>query len=103
MKQIKQFDGWSGDVCANHHKGNGESIEAHKRTSKARGRLRILQHLRTVKDSTCDEAEKRLGMSHQTCSARFSDLKREGKIEPTTKRKTRSGSTAMAWRIKSAN
>ncbi len=55
---------------------------------------------------TCDEAEQLLGLSHQSCSARFTDLK---SCEPAEiikcrlpdgtclKRKTRSGRSAFVW------
>jgi len=87
------------DVCERHHRGNDCSKAANRVTDKAAGQERILNYLSTVKDSTCDEAEQQLGMSHQTCSARFSELKRDGKIIPTVKRPTRGGCDAQAFRI----
>ena len=88
------------DICTNHHGGNAQSEAANKITNKSRDRARILAHLATVPDATCDEVEVALGMNHQTCSARFSELKAAGLIEPTTRRKTRTGAMAMAWRRK---
>lgn len=85
------------DICANRHGGNAESVAANNGTNKKRDFYIILNRL-AVLDGTCDEVERELGMSHQTCSARFADLKRDGLIEPTTRRKTRSGRWAMAWR-----
>ena len=86
------------DICANRHGGNAESVAANKATNKERDAKRILALFEWHGHATCDEAEIQLGMSHQTCSARFADLKRAGLIEPTTRRKTRSGRWAMAWR-----
>lgn len=77
------------------------SIAAHEsiRHRKAIDRSRILAAIKR-KPQTCDDLEVRLGMSHQTCSARISEMqrvycgmpaciKRSGK-----KRKTRSGRAA---------
>jgi hypothetical protein len=47
---------------------------------------------------TCDEAEIALRMRHQTCSARFYDLRRKGKIvDSRTRRMTSSGHAAIVW------
>lgn len=85
------------DICARNHGGNEQSVDANRVTSKHKDKLRILDYLRSVVDSTCDEAEKALGLSHQTCSARFSELKKEGRIVPTVKRSTPTGCKAQAW------
>jgi len=48
--------------------------------------------------ATCDEIERGLNMSHQSCSARINDLYRFGDIWPSAlKRKTRSGRDAQAY------
>ena len=86
------------DICSKHHGGNAQSTAANAKTNKTRDAARILALLEAVGASTCDDVEMALGMSHQTCSARFSDLKRAGLIEPTAKQKTRTGCLAMAWR-----
>ena len=85
------------DICANNHGGNAESVAANKGANKY-GDCKTVLCLLSSHDYTCEEAEEVTGMSHQTCSARFADLKRLGLIEPTTRRKTRSGRWAMAWR-----
>lgn len=47
---------------------------------------------------TCDEAEKRLGLRHQTASARFTELVKDDLIEDKgLRRKTSSGRNAIAW------
>lgn len=86
------------DICANRHKDNEFSCTANAKTDKNRDRARILAYLTTVRDATCDEVEVALGLNHQTCSARFSELKMSGDIWATTKRPTRSGCMAQAWR-----
>lgn len=86
------------DICANRHGGNAESVAANRGTNKGWDRVRILGALSLFTDATCEEVEDFTGMCHQTCSARFADLKKAGLIEPTTRRKTRSGRWAMAWR-----
>lgn len=86
------------DICANRHGVNQQSQAANARTNKQRDAAKIMAFIESSGSATCDEAEAILVISHQTCSARFSDLKRAGLIEPTVRRKTRSGCTAMAWR-----
>ena len=88
------------DICTSHHGGNIFSIAANHQTNKRRDTARIIDHLRTVPNSTCDEAEIALAMNHQTCSARFSELKRDGLITPAGRRKTRTGSSAQVWRLR---
>jgi hypothetical protein len=88
-----------GDICARNHGGNECSKEANRVTSKSIDRKLIVEYLGTVTDATCDEVEIALEMNHQTCSARFSELKREGIIVPTVKRATRTGCKAQAWRL----
>lgn len=69
----------------------------------ARLRGRVLDAIRAAgRDGlTSDEVEVRLGMSHQTCSARFHELAKLGEIEKAhVKRRTRSRRWAEAWRAK---
>ena len=50
--------------------------------------------------TTCDGAEIVLGLSHQTCSARFTALSKRGEIVDSGERKpTRSGRKAIIWAI----
>jgi hypothetical protein len=49
--------------------------------------------------SICDETERILNMSHQTCSARYRQLAQAGLIVETGEtRATRSGRQAAVWR-----
>lgn len=71
----------------------------------ASDRARILDYLRSrgIDGASCDETERALGMSHQTCSARFRDLSRPGveEIVPSGEvRPTASGRRAMVWVVR---
>jgi predicted transcriptional regulator len=48
---------------------------------------------------TTDELEQRLGLAHQTCSPRVTELARQGRIVVRGTRKTRSGRMAKVWVI----
>ena len=87
----------SDDITRNYHGGNPQSEKANKRTRKTRDRatLVVFLHMCGLHGATCDEAEIATGLSHQTCSARFSDLKKDNVIiEIGETRLTRSGSPA---------
>lgn len=90
------------DICENRHGGNPESEGANvaAASGKHRDRSIILQHLDQVGDATCDEVEVALGMRHQTCSARFSELKARGEIVAVGKRVTRTGCKATVYKRK---
>jgi hypothetical protein len=92
------------DITRNYHGGNPRSAEAHEdtRRRKLRDQLRILQLMAKFPEGlTCDEAEIFLNMSHQTCSARFADMKKKGWLLPTgQQRLTRSGSKADVFYAK---
>lgn len=65
-------------------------------------RAQVLDLIRKagVAGMTCDEAEAILNLKHQTCSARFAELKKSRLIiHDGTKRPTRSGRAAKAWRV----
>lgn len=47
--------------------------------------------------ATCDDAEVALGLAHQTCSARFRELKQVQLIVQAGRRPTRSGRAADVW------
>ena len=82
------------DITGNYHGGNENSVEAFEasRSTAKKDRRRIIEMLGILKEkgATCDEAEVALELSHQSCSARFSELKRDKLITPSgKKRKTR--------------
>src|SRR5947207_15751346 len=70
------------DITANYHKGNAHSEAAHKkaRHSSAEAKQTILWALQNAGEASCEKIEDHTSLSHQTCSARISELKRDGKI-----------------------
>ena len=88
------------DITANYHGGNPESVDAYaslrRRELEALRQwiLRVAQR-RGKRGLTCDEAEVLLGLRHQTCSARFTELVADGRLTRTSyTRATRSGRQA---------
>jgi|KBSMisStandDraft_5_1062788.scaffolds.fasta_scaffold70174_3 hypothetical protein len=87
------------DITSNYHRGNSESLSAkelsRKNAKRDRQRIVALAGRYGQYGLICDEAERLLGLSHQTCSARFSELKRDGVLLPTNRtRKTRQNAAA---------
>jgi DNA-binding transcriptional ArsR family regulator len=87
------------DITSGFHGGNAESTEAnayveeHKPTM----RRRIAAYVRRCGGygATADEIEVALGMSHQTVSARLTELKQINAVYPSgARRPTRSGTNA---------
>ena len=91
MKQESLFD-----ICANNHGGNLNSKQARQVTNAAADRSKILAAIQAAgaDGRTCDELEAQLGLSHQSCSARCSELKRSGAVRERGYRLTRTGSRA---------
>jgi hypothetical protein len=93
MKQIGLFD-----ICERNHGGNENSRDAFRSVVGSAGELRrrVSDYIRSrgALGATCDEIEMALGISHQTASARCSELKKLGQIREIGKRKTRTGRNA---------
>ena len=100
----------SDDITRHYHGGNEFSRAANERTRtrKDDNIERIKEFVLGAKEGrTCYEAEVELGMLHQTCSARFTDLKTEehgcflkplmGEDGKQTARPTDTGSLAGVW------
>lgn len=90
------------DLCAGKHGGAETSAEAYSATpgtAREAQRAKILWFIAARQNgATCDEAETVLGLSHQTCSARITDLLAEGKIRfAAEKRPTRTGRAARVY------
>lgn len=89
------------DVCKNRHGGVDTSRDAFKSLSSLdRERLRdmILAQVQFSQGLTCDELENMLGLTHQTASARVTELLAAKKIHFTeARRKTRSGRSARIY------
>lgn len=80
------------------------SYDANKsmKQNKSKLRARILVYIAGRRDlggATCDEVEQALELSHQSASARMTELKAKGLIKLAGKRKTRSGRNAGVWTI----
>jgi hypothetical protein len=91
MKQLGIFD-----ICRNNHNGNAQSLEASAsvQSFKAEQRMRVFSAIRNCGGATCDELERHLGLSHQACSARCSELLSDGSVYRNGTRRTRSGRSA---------
>jgi predicted transcriptional regulator len=75
--------------------------EAWRRTQPkaAAARLIILAFIdgRRRRGATCDETEQALELSHQSASARITELRKAGDIEAVATRPTRTGSAAAVY------
>lgn len=96
------------DITSRYHGGNPESQQAKllslSNTQRDRQRIVRLAFTRGAYGITCDEAERLLGLSHQTCSARFSELKRDRVLLPTdVRRQTRNNAPARVMRLAEGN
>lgn len=93
----------SQDITAAYSHNDQFSYQANK-SLKDKGQLRakVLVYIAGRRDlggATCDEVEQALGLSHQSASARMTELKARGLIKLAGKRKTRSGRNAGVWTI----
>lgn len=89
------------DITANYHGGADTSVEAHESIIPDKRRLRALVY-KMIEETgkwgaTCDEAELALNLTHQSCSARFTELAKVGAIIIDGKRPTRSGRNARVY------
>lgn len=102
MQQMSLLDKKGRDPTSGYHGGNKESRAAWnsldpKRLSNLRNR--VLYFIAVNPDgATCDEIESGLKLSHQTASARCTELKKCGKIIPIGLRETRSGRKAAVYK-----
>lgn len=88
-----------GDITANFHGGNAESVAAHASILPAKETLRrkVIAFVRSrgPQGATSDEIELALGLPHQTVSARITEAKAGGDLAPSgLRRLTRSGRSA---------
>lgn len=82
---------------------NGSTSKAAARSMEGKpatdGERKVMAALR-IASATCEEVENRLGLSHQTCSARIRYLALKGLIVDTGQTRTnRSGRQAIVWRL----
>ena len=76
------------DICRNKHGGNEFSDKAHENSDPAKResmRERILCRIKAMGDNgaNCWEIEHHYGFSHQSCSARITELKADGLVHGT--------------------
>ena len=88
------------DICRGRHGGQQTSEEANSDVAPSKERLRNVI-LALVKDAgqdglTCWEVEQTTGMSHQTASARCSELRRDGLVRRSGARRP-TGTGSMAY------
>ena len=90
------------DLCAGRHGGAETSSEAYATTTKGARAAQGLKVFLFIEGrphgATCDEAEAVLGLSHQTCSARITELQAKQKIRfGAEQRKTRAGRNVRVY------
>jgi predicted transcriptional regulator len=92
------------DITANYHGGADTSVAANASlgAQKARARRQVLTSIATASGgATCEEVERSLGMSHQTASARCTELLADGLIVDTgRRRRTASGRAARVYEVR---
>ncbi len=89
------------DITSGNHQGDLFSTQAHDSVLSSKNKLRAMV-IMTIRDNewygcTSDEIEQLLELSHQTVSARMTELKALGQIFLKGSRKTRSGRSAGVW------
>jgi len=85
------------------HHGEQFSSEAHKsiKHDKARVRELVFNCIKEAQNGrTCDEIETELELSHQSASARMTELKANNRIKLVFKRATRSGRLAGVYVVR---
>ena len=91
------------DITRHYHGNEPASVAANAKASPRRRqsmRDKILHRIAAAgaHGMTCDEVEVAGGFSHQSCSARMSELKRDGQIKPSgTMRATRWGADGRVF------
>lgn len=88
------------DPTANYHGGNPFSVAAHAAAKEGKDALRraVYDLIAAASEGlTCDEVEVVLGRSHQSVSARITELKAQGRIVVAGRRPTRTGSPAAVY------
>lgn len=90
------------DITARYHGGDEFSDEAFEQTPeqrRQRDRGRIERSIREQGPATCEQLEERIGLSHQTCSARISEMRRAKVLVEIGRAATRSGRSARVHQL----
>lgn len=85
------------DITANYHGGDEMSAAAFEATpasSRLVDRNRIATSLRHDGPATCQQLEDRVGLSHESCSARISEMRADGTVVTVGEARNRSGRKA---------
>lgn len=95
------------DITSNYHQMNIFSVAAHGSLVRSKSRLRsqVLDYIKEQGElgATSEEVEIGLSLSHQTASARMTELKALGKVYLAGKRSTKSGRSAGVWVVSEAH
>lgn len=85
------------DITARYHGGDALSAAAFEATPaqrQQRDRSRIEFSLRNDGPGTCQQLEDRTGLSHESCSARISEMRKAGDVVEIGRATNRSGRSA---------
>lgn len=92
------------DITANYHGGADTSVLAHQLTNEKTRvaiRNRIKEKIIELGNATCSEIESTMNLTHQTASARISELLRDNIIYDTGERRlTDSNRPARVYSVK---
>jgi hypothetical protein len=91
------------DITRNYHNGNRYSVEAFLNTppsTREAARLRIVRSLYRQGPATGEQLQDRLGMIHQSCSARLTELHQLNWLIEVGTGRTRTGSPACIHGIR---
>jgi hypothetical protein len=91
------------DITANFHMNSDTSVAAFNSTPGSHRqvqRTRIYEKIGELNGATCSEIESLLGLSHQTASARITELQKYNRIFDTGERRlTQLGKKARVYKI----
>lgn len=88
------------DICENNHRDALTSVLANpSHHAKQRQQKRIYEALAHAKEASCERLEVVTGISHQSCSARISELLRDNRIKIVGRGTTISGKPCRLYRI----
>jgi predicted HTH transcriptional regulator len=89
------------DICRSRHQGNQFSEAANESISREKSKLceQVYELIAQSHGLTCEDVEATLSLSHQTASARISELKKAGRVGVSGTRKTKSGRNAGVYRV----
>lgn len=91
------------DITRNRHRGADTSVAAFESTPpkrRAKQREEVLKIIKELRGATCEEVSRALDVCYTAASARMSELKRDGLIQDSGKRRpTSHGKAARVMEI----